>query len=246
MKKRNWYILIGVLMVLLSGVAYGIHYMIFRDVHHIFIYMVGDIAFVFLEVLLVSLIIHQLLTERDKRVALEKMNMVIGSFFSQFGNRLLEIFCSIDETREGKAEQCRLAGKWSDRDFVRAEEKAADLDFKVETDVADLEAMKKLLLENRDFMLRLLENPLLLEHESFTDLLWAVFHLTEELASRTRLEGLPESDRAHLAGDIERAYTRLYRQWLGYMLHLKNAYPYLFSLAVRTNPFDPEASPVVG
>jgi hypothetical protein len=26
------------------------------------------------------------------------------------------------------------------------------------------------------------------------------------------------------------------------MGHLKNKYPYLFSLAVRTNPFNPEAS----
>lgn len=29
------------------------------------------------------------------------------------------------------------------------------------------------------------------------------------------------------------------------MKHLKESYPYLFSLAVRTNPFDPAASPVV-
>jgi hypothetical protein len=29
------------------------------------------------------------------------------------------------------------------------------------------------------------------------------------------------------------------------MRHLQAAYPYLFSLASRTNPFDPEASAVV-
>jgi len=29
---------------------------------------------------------------------------------------------------------------------------------------------------------------------------------------------------------------------LAYMKHLKKEYPYLFSLAVRTNPFDPGAS----
>jgi len=29
---------------------------------------------------------------------------------------------------------------------------------------------------------------------------------------------------------------------LAHMEHLKNEYPYLFSLAVRTNPFDPNAS----
>jgi hypothetical protein len=29
------------------------------------------------------------------------------------------------------------------------------------------------------------------------------------------------------------------------MAHLREDYPYLFSLAVRTNPFDPEARPEV-
>jgi len=34
--------------------------MIFTDAHHIFIYLVGDIAFVFIKVLLVTMIIHQM------------------------------------------------------------------------------------------------------------------------------------------------------------------------------------------
>jgi hypothetical protein len=33
-------------------------------------------------------------------------------------------------------------------------------------------------------------------------------------------------------------------EWLAYMKHLKHAYPYLFSLAMRTNPFEAEASPI--
>lgn len=34
-------------------------------------------------------------------------------------------------------------------------------------------------------------------------------------------------------------------QWLDYLEHLKIQYPYLFSLAARKNPFDPDASPIV-
>ena len=56
---------------------------------------------------------------------------------------------------------------------------------------------------------------------------------------------MPDSDRKHLAGDMERVYGRLINQWTGYMKHLKEDYPYLFSLAMRTNPFDPAASPIV-
>jgi hypothetical protein len=87
-----------------------------------------------------------------------------------------------------------------------------------------------------------MENPNLLEHESFSNLLLAVFHLTEELDKRVDLRKLPASDYAHLRGDIKRAYIILIAQWLDYMQHLHGQYPYLFSLAIRTNPFNPEAS----
>jgi hypothetical protein len=50
----------------------------------------------------------------------------------------------------------------------------------------------------------------------------------------------------HLGGDIKRALGRLLGEWVDYMHHLKVEYPYLFSLAVRTNPFNPDAKVEVG
>lgn len=91
----------------------------------------------------------------------------------------------------------------------------------------------------------MLQNPVMFEHESFTELLRAVFHLTEELEYRGDLSELPNSDRAHLSGDVKRVYSLLAREWLTYMEYQKVNYPYLFSLAMRTNPFDKDASVVV-
>jgi len=34
----------------------------------------------------------------------------------------------------------------------------------------------------------------------------------------------------------------LVREWLAHVEHLQREYPYLFSLAVRTNPFAPRAA----
>lgn len=56
---------------------------------------------------------------------------------------------------------------------------------------------------------------------------------------------MPSNDLQHLAGDIKRAYIRLAGEWLDYMKYLKDNYPYLFSLAMRMNPFDQNASPIV-
>ena len=89
MKKLNWQIFLGLFLVFLSALFYFAHYVIFHDYHHIIIYLVGDIAFVPIEVLLVTLIIDRLLGAREKRSMLEKMNMVIGVFFSEIGTDLL-------------------------------------------------------------------------------------------------------------------------------------------------------------
>jgi len=48
----------------------------------------------------------------------------------------------------------------------------------------DLALLKLTLEQRREFLLRLLENPNLLEHETLTEMLWSVFHLADELAHR--------------------------------------------------------------
>ena len=98
----------------------------------------------------------------------------------------------------------------------------------------------------RDFILRLLENPALLEHGPFTELLRALSHLMDELSRRSNFTTLPGTDISHLIMDLNRVYRHLAIQWLGYMQYLKKNYPYLFSFAMRVNPFDEHATPVVG
>ena len=96
MKRLSWQVIFGLALITLSAFLYLIHYAIFRDAHHIFIYLIGDIAFVLIEVLLVTLIIHRLLNEREKQAMLKKINMVIGVFFSEIGTTLLKYFSAFD------------------------------------------------------------------------------------------------------------------------------------------------------
>lgn len=245
MKRWGWQVKLGVVLVLLSAIVYYIHYLIFRDPHHIFIYMLGDVAFVFFEVLLVTLIIHRLLSEREKRNRLEKLNMVIGVFFSEVGTELLTYFSDFDPKLSAIQNALVMTTDWTDKEFNKVNKRLKQYDYDITHREINLEDLRTFLNNKRDFLLRLLENPNLLEHEKFTELLRAVFHLTEELCSREDTIDLPDSDRCHLAGDIKRAYGHLVHQWLDYMKHLKESYPYLFSLAIRTNPFDQEASPIV-
>lgn len=245
MRKYGWYILVGAGLLVLSAMLYSVHYAIFRNAHHIYLYLLGDLAFLPIEVFVVALVVDRLLSARDRRATMEKLNMVIGAFFSEVGTELIRRLAALDPQSDEKRRVLKVTGDLDDQAFRKMKDAISKLDFKVQPAPADYEGLESLLVDKRDFMVRLLENPLLLEHESFTDVLWAVFHLTEELACRPGFSALPDSDLAHLAGDSARAYGRTTAQWLDYMQHLKKSYPYLFSLALRRNPFDPEPSVLV-
>lgn len=238
----DWQVILGLVLMTLSVLVYFIHFLIFRDAHHIFIYLIGDIAFVFFEVLMVTLILHRLLTFREKRQMLNKLNMVIGAFFSEVGVEFIRMLISCDARAGSLAPKLVITSTWTDKDFIGLETAMKRHSCAIDQKKWDLEGMKVFLLGKRGFLLTLLENPNLLEHESFTNLLWAVFHVTEELSYRKDVRHLSPSDSDHVAGDIKRAYHLIIAEWIEYTRHLKSNYPYLFSLAVRTNPFDPNAT----
>jgi hypothetical protein len=246
MKRLNWQFQLAVVLIVFSALVYFVHYLLFRDYHHIFLYLVGDIAFVPIEVLLVTLIIHRLLTEREKREKLRKLNMVIGAFFNEVGTELMGRFISFDVNLPEFGKNLLLRTGWKWEDFNLAKKNLGGFDCNPVSRKGNLPELRYFLGEKRDFLTRLLENPVLLEHESFTELLWAVFHLADELFRRKDVSALPDNDYDHLSGDMKRAYVLLVRQWLDYMSHLSTDYPYLYSLAVRTNPFDPEAKVILG
>lgn len=242
---RRWEVQLGIVLVLLSVVIYTTKYFLLGDPGNTYQYIFNALGFLPINVLLVTLIINELLSIRAKRERLEKVNMVIGAFFSEVGNGLLTLLSDRDPDLPEIRQDLIVTEAWIPERFSTVREHLQHHRYRVTVDAADLEKLCRHLVERRDFLLRLLENPVLLEHEAFTDLLRATFHLTEELERRDDFTRLPESDIQHLKKDIRRVYHLLTGQWLNYMEYLKRSYPYLFSLAMRSNPFDEAASPVV-
>jgi hypothetical protein len=77
----------------------------------------------------------------------------------------------------------------------------------------------------------------------FTDLLWAVFQIMEELGMREEsLEHLPEADYLHRACDVKRAYSHIAIEWLAYALHLKGELS--VSLLARSADHSLQSGPV--
>jgi len=246
MKILPWQGRVAVVALLFALVFNLVHYAVFRDSNYIAMWILASLGFLPISVYLVTIVINQLLGRREKQAMLKKLNMVIGSFFSEVGTELLRLISKGEPDNLTAKHHFLMSPEWSESDYRLAQAKLKEWDSRIgKMDIA-WETLRSFLMGKRNFLLHLLGNPNLLEHESFTDLLWAVFHLAEELGQRGSVSSLPESDYEHLLGDIHRVNVLLLSEWLSYMKHLQEDYPYLFSLAVRTNPFNPDAKVEIG
>jgi voltage-gated potassium channel len=185
------------------------------------------------------------LVKREAGQRKEKLRMVLGIFFTEFGTDLLARFSRFDPTVDTIKTELLVRAQWSTKEFAHAQKVIKRYPCGIDMGKVDLQELKDMLQQKSELFLRLFENPNLLEHESFAELLRAILHLKEELLHRDGFSNLPETDVDHLAGDIRRVYGLLISEWLDYMRYLKENFPYLFSLAMRLNPFDSGASPIV-
>ncbi|MDD5441469.1 MAG: hypothetical protein PHZ27_04620 [Candidatus Omnitrophica bacterium] len=239
-------VMFAALLILLSAALYILHYSLFNDSHHIFIYLLGDIVFVPIEVLFVSLILHKIIMAHEKKAVFEKLNMVIGTFLSEAGSEMLNRFSFADTNADNFKKYLINDKQWNRRKLSGLLTLLKKQEHSISIKKIDFVLLKDFLAGKRDFFVRLLENPVLLEHQPFTEILMATFHLTAELCGRKSFDGLPREDLDHLSNDINRVYKPLVSLWLKYMIYLSKNYPYLFSLAMRENPFSSKRSIVIG
>lgn len=249
MRNDRWQTAFIVAMFTLSSLFYVIRWFVFPDptLHvEMLRYLVDDVAFLFLQVLLVTLFIDRMAEQRERREIAQKLNMIIGSFFSEVGTDVLA-WMADSERPDGHSHQELIpTADWRANEYRIARTRFSDHtpDFEIEPE--RLIGLRDTLVAEKGFLLGLLANQALLEHAEFTDLMWALTHVSEELEARRDLQSLSEPDRRHLEADLQRAYSLLGVQWLRYLEHLQVFYPYLFSMAIRTNPIDPDAKAEVG
>jgi hypothetical protein len=237
MKRKILLPLFAVLMALLSGALFLAQYEIYDKPADTGFYFFQDLAFLPINVLLVTLGVNAFMGYRDKRDKLQKINILVSEFFIETGIeviRLLNAFViNID-----KISACAATGESCvPRDFKRFVRNMGKLDITVDAGRGSLASLRDALVEGKSGMLSMFENPNLFEHDRFTEMLWALYHLLDELRSRDRLDDLAPSDLMHLSDDIRRAYALLVTEWAYIIKYMKGRYPYLYSLAVRKNPF---------
>jgi len=236
MKRIKFEQLIIIVLVALSAIFFVLQQLLFHQTEESTFLLFQDLAFLPLHIVLVTFILERVLRSREKSERLDELNILISAFFTDTGT---DVLTTLRPCMVGPApEHLRMDAKWTSKTFDNAAAAVRAGVYHAQPDAETLARLKAFLSQKKAGILAMFANPNLLENDKFTDMLWALYHLIDELESRDDLTALPSSDASHISGDMSRAWGLLLGEWVGYMKHLKNRYPYLWSLAVRKNPFD--------
>ena len=251
MESHNrWKIKFSIIMVIAIIVIYGSNILILKDPEHVISYIWTHLGFIPVDILIVAFVLDEIISKKEKEAMLEKLDMIMSTFFSEIGNDLIGQLSSVN-AHKADTNYLESIKNWDDKDYENKLKEIKDKNIPFKADVSPenreeyLTNVRNLLVNKREFIINLLNNPNLLEKEEFSGLLTAILHLDEELEHRPDLSTVSDIDFNHLNGDMERIYNKLIHEWIYYLRYLNKHYPYMIALIVRTNPFDENADAYV-
>lgn len=245
-ERISWKVKFSILMVVLIIIIYGSNYLVLGDAEHIISYIWTHLGFIPVDILLVAFLLDEIIEKKEKESMLEKLDMLMSTFFSEVGNELITQLSSVNKYKTN-TENLKSIKNWDEKDYDNKLDELKDVSIDFSADLTPeqreefLENLRTLLASKREFIINLINNPNLLEKEEFTGLINAILHLDEELEHRTDLALVSDTDFGHLNGDMQRVYNKLVYEWVYYLKYLYKNYPYMIALMIRTNPFDETA-----
>lgn len=236
MKKHETLLTVLVLFAA-SAALYLLQFWLFHDSRDTLFYMLQDWAFLPVQVALVSVIVGRILSARERQERMARTVLLASSFFHDFGAALLRrLACCIE--CGGEPPQLHMDEHWRARDFCAAAQAVRSWRPRLAAKPGDFASLKQMLGDTRLSLLVIASNPALLEHEDFSDMLLAIFHLSDELNARADFAALTPQELQHLNDDLRRLTVALTVNWVGHMQHMQAEYPVLFLVEAADGPFD--------
>jgi hypothetical protein len=112
------------------------------------------------------------------------------------GTTLIKELSMANKSTSSFCSRLHISQQWSRLEFSEARTFTGKIEFELLSN--DLTGLMSFLKSNREFMLSLLQNPILAEDRSFNHLILSVFHLMQEFIQRSSQGELTPEDYAIL------------------------------------------------
>ena len=205
---------IVILLICTSAALYVLHYLIFRDLHHIGIFFLHDLAGMPLEVILVTLFFDRIIEKAHEEENQSKLSIIETLFFNESGGNMLRYLSAFDTNFPQLAEILRVSMDWKSADYQNAKVRVKGYSFHLDVDKVDFFGLHYHLDERHAYYRNILENPALTQSSEFTEMVMKIYLIWEELDCRTDLYNLDPEEKHYLGELLTEIYEELVEYWL--------------------------------
>lgn len=217
--KKN-IIIISVLLAI-SACIYGMQILIFKDVRNTEFYIFQDMAFIPISIAITTVVVGELLDINNKRDSRQKTRMLTSTFFSDIGFELMSMLALVSNIDEGLLHTIN-ATELSESDKITTIKNSG---LTVNADMGIYTIISDVIIASKTDILILSSNPMLYDHEYFSDLLWELLHLMDEFRLRGDYVKLTQNDLTELNSDFAQVLELLLINWVVNAKYLKETYP---------------------
>ncbi len=216
----------------MSIVVYLLQIIIFHDPVTTGFYIFQDIAFLPISIAVATIVVGEYLGQKEKRDRLAKTQMLTSVFFTELGAELMFSLVGVTKGKEKIVAIFENAEINDCKSLEVVQNQLREVDIDVSVSEETYHRLVEMIRAKRDELLTITSNPLLLDHESFTDLLWGIFHLMDEARLRGEYSAMSAADRRHMEVDFTLTLKLLLVNWAGNILYTKMNYPNYYSATV--------------
>ena len=113
---KRWKIKFSILMVILIIIIYGSNYLVLGDAEHIISYIWTHLGFIPVDILVVAFLLDEIIERKEKEAMLEKLDMLMSTFFSEVGNELISQLSAANKYK-ASTENLKSIKNWDDKDY---------------------------------------------------------------------------------------------------------------------------------
>ncbi len=219
-------------LVILSVIIYGIQLAVFHDPSTTAFYILQDFAFLPISIAVATLVVGEVLSNKEKRERRSKTQMLTSNFFTEMGTELM--LTLIKTSGENRVFRTILGScEITDQKIVeKLQKQIRETPCRVVLNESVYNQVRELILSGKENLLIISSNSSLLEQENFTELLWGIFHMIDEF----RLHGDYGEQRAevheHMEEDLARVLRLLLINWTANVLYTRTFYPNYYGAAL--------------
>ena len=115
-ERMSWKVKFSILMVILIIIIYGSNYLVLGDAEHIISYIWTHLGFIPVDILVVAFLLDEIIERKEKEAMLEKLDMLMSTFFSEVGNDLISQLSSVNKYK-ANTENLNSIKNWEQKDY---------------------------------------------------------------------------------------------------------------------------------